>query len=31
MLKIRKFVKPTQIAINNADIYLGGLGLDDML
>ena len=30
MLKIRGFVQPTQIAINKAHIYLGGLGLDAM-
>ena len=31
MLKIQRFVQPTQIAINKAHIYLGGLGLDAML
>ena len=31
MLKIRGFVQPTQIAINKAHIYLGGLGLDATL
>ena len=31
MLKIRGFVQPTQIAMNKAHIYLGGLGLDAML
>ena len=31
MLKIQGFVQPTQIAINKAHIYLGGLALDAML
>ena len=31
MLKMQRFVQPTQIAINKAHIYLGGLGLDAML
>ena len=30
-LKIRGFAQPTQIAMNKAHIYLGGLGLDAML
>ena len=31
MLKIQRFVQPTQIAIKKAHIYLGGLGSDAML